>query len=234
MSDEYGKTVPVNRDRVIDFFHRNPNPVDSKFHAFAERNNYNPHEAEATAYSLATKYVNFLKGGRAKKKNIKPSDVDPKQLREGTKIEAEHTPDRDVAKRIALDHLAEVKHYYSGLKPMEHTLEAAGDKQMAKKSSLLENIARDAFNDEMEKIAGDMGKLKKSKVPLTPEERAEVMKRKAVWHHGPNGEETPAVWKSVDKKGKTTYVTNTHRAYNTAPTLKGAINRYHKFIKSTA
>ena len=78
-------------------------------------------------------------------------------------------------------------------------------------------------------------KLEDNKVALTPEERKKVMKSKAVWHHGPNGEETPAVWKSVDKKtGKITYITHTHRAYNTAPTLKGAISRYHKFIKSTA
>ena len=75
--------------------------------------------------------------------------------------------------------------------------------------------------------------LKKNKVELTDEERAEVMKAKAVWHHGPNGEETPAVWKS-EVDGKTWYVTNTHRAYNIRPTLKGAISRYHKFIKGTA
>jgi hypothetical protein len=60
------------------------------------------------------------------------------------------------------------------------------------------------------------------------------MKRKAVWHHGPNGEETSAVWKSKNKDGSFTYVTHTHRAFNTAPTLKGAINRFHKFIKGTS
>jgi hypothetical protein len=76
--------------------------------------------------------------------------------------------------------------------------------------------------------------LKKHKVPLSDEERNEVMDKKAVWHHGPNGEETPAVWKSEHPKLGTTYITNTHRAWNKASTLKGAINRYHKFIKSTA
>ena len=60
------------------------------------------------------------------------------------------------------------------------------------------------------------------------------MDKKAVWHRGPGGQESPAVWKSVDKNGKTTYVTHTHRVYNTARTLKGAIGRYHRFIKSTA
>ena len=75
--------------------------------------------------------------------------------------------------------------------------------------------------------------LQKNKVALTPEERAECMDKKAVWHMGGGGP-SPAVWKSVDKNGKVTYITNTHRAYNTAPTLKGAIGRFHDFIKSTA
>jgi len=76
--------------------------------------------------------------------------------------------------------------------------------------------------------------LKDNRIPLTATERKLVMDRRAVWHHGPNGESTPAVWKSKNSKGDVQFVTNTHRAYNKAPTLKGAINRYHKFIKSTA
>lgn len=76
--------------------------------------------------------------------------------------------------------------------------------------------------------------LKANKVPLTAAERKKVMDKKAVWHHGPHGEPTPAVWKAKDSRGQTTYVTNTHRAYNEAPTLEGAISRYHKFIKGTA
>jgi len=77
-------------------------------------------------------------------------------------------------------------------------------------------------------------KLEKNKKLLTPEERKLCMDRKAIWHHGPGGAPSPAVWKSVDKKGKTTYVTATHRAWNKAPSLKGAIGKYHSFIKGTA
>jgi hypothetical protein len=77
--------------------------------------------------------------------------------------------------------------------------------------------------------------LKTNKKPLTPEEREEVMKSGAVWHRGSDdGAASPAVWKSENSKGKKTYVTNTHRAFNTAPTLRGAIGRFHKFIKGTA
>ena len=76
--------------------------------------------------------------------------------------------------------------------------------------------------------------LKRNRVPLTDEERTKVMKAKATWHFGPNGKASPAVWKSVNKNKIVTYITHTHRAYNTAPTVEGAINRYHRFIKGTA
>jgi hypothetical protein len=93
------------------------------------------------------------------------------------------------------------------------------------------------INELQEKTAktkSNFQRLQENKVKLTPEERAEVMKRKAVWHFNGGGP-SPAVWKSVNKRtGEVTYVTNTHRAYNTASTLKGAIGRFHNFIKSTA
>lgn len=77
--------------------------------------------------------------------------------------------------------------------------------------------------------------LQDNKIPLTSKEHAVVMARKATWHHGPNGEATAAVWKSKDPTtGKLTYITNTHRAMNARPTLRGAIGRYHKFIKGTS
>ena len=76
--------------------------------------------------------------------------------------------------------------------------------------------------------------LKENKVPLTEEERTRAHARKAVWHMSNRDKPTSAVWKSRNRNGTFTYVTNTHRAFNTAPTLDGAISRYHKFIKSTA
>lgn len=89
--------------------------------------------------------------------------------------------------------------------------------------------------------------LKDLRVELTRKEFNEIMDRKAIWHHGPNNEETPAVWKAQDVKKsikeagrnktpeiKYLYITNTHRAFATSPTLKGAISRFHNFIKGTA
>ena len=75
--------------------------------------------------------------------------------------------------------------------------------------------------------------LKKHQAPLTSEELKLVMDRKAVWHMN-GGAPSPAVWKSKGKDGKVIYITNTHRAAATAPTLKGAIGKFHNFIKSTA
>lgn len=76
--------------------------------------------------------------------------------------------------------------------------------------------------------------LRENKISLSKEEREVVMASKAVWHYGLNGAPSPAVWKSKNSRGELTYITNTHRAYNKASTLRGAISRYHKFIKSTA
>lgn len=75
--------------------------------------------------------------------------------------------------------------------------------------------------------------LKSNRKPLADEERAKCLKEKAVWHLSNQDKPTPAVWRS-EVGGTTYYITNTHRAYNVAPTLEGAIGRFHKVIKQTA
>lgn len=42
-------------------------------------------------------------------------DVNPEELELGIRVEMEHTNDREIAKEIALDHLAEDPKYYSKL-----------------------------------------------------------------------------------------------------------------------
>lgn len=100
---------------------------------------------------------------------------------------------------------------------------------------------------KLAKTKQSLEELKKYRVELTRDEFNEIMDRKAVWHHGPNGEETPAVWKfqdiwkSLKIAGKNLtpkieygFVTDTHRAFMISPTLKGAIRNYHRVIKGTA
>ena len=94
--------------------------------------------------------------------------------------------------------------------------------------TLRESVREALLNETKKKSKFD--KLQDNKVELTDEEKAKVKERDAVWSDG-----RMAVWKSVNPKtDKVTYITHTHRAYNTAPTLKGAIGKFHSFIKSTA
>ena len=67
---------------------------------------------------------NILTKGESKGKAVK--GVDPKEMKRGEKIEKEHTPDKKVARKIALDHVKEHKDYYDdkkGLPAMERKLE---------------------------------------------------------------------------------------------------------------
>ena len=75
--------------------------------------------------------------------------------------------------------------------------------------------------------------IKKNKKVLTDEERKKVMDAGAIWHHGPGGKPSPAVWKGTDGNGKMWYVCNTHRACAIEETLAKAIKKYD-FIESTA
>jgi len=114
----------VTPEEVAQFLVDNPNPDDSKFHAWAESRGYSPHDAETAAYTLATKFSQFLSAGMAHKKKISKKDVDPSELAMGVKVEREHTDDPEVAERIALDHLAEFPNYYTALAEMEDKLRA--------------------------------------------------------------------------------------------------------------
>lgn len=58
-----------------------------------------------------------IKGGLADKKSY--SDFNQKDLKEGQKVESEHTKDPSIAREIASDHLTEDSKYYKKLKTME-------------------------------------------------------------------------------------------------------------------
>ena len=104
---------------VYKFLKNNPNPSDEVFHKHFEGLGVNVHDAEACAYKFATKMVEFLSQGRSVTKNFTEKNADPKELTMGIGVELEHTKNKAIAKRIALDHLSEIPTYYSRLKKME-------------------------------------------------------------------------------------------------------------------
>jgi hypothetical protein len=48
-----------------------------------------------------------IPNGYARRHGCTAKDVDPEQLRIGTRVEMEHTSDREIARQIALDHICE-------------------------------------------------------------------------------------------------------------------------------
>lgn len=86
---------------------------------------------------------------------------------------------------------------------------------------------------ELYEKKSEMEVLKANKISLDDEERDKVVKAGAVWHHGPGGKESPAVWKSKNSSGKVKYVCNTHRMYQVRDTLSAAIKTYDK-VKTSA
>lgn len=109
--------------KIFIFLKENKNPTDAQVHTFAEKENIDVHDIEKAIYKLATMFVRLKTEGLAAKKGITEKDVDPKELRMGIKVEKEHINDDDIAKKIALDHLAEIKNYYTLLNKMEKEAE---------------------------------------------------------------------------------------------------------------
>ena len=72
--------------------------------------------------------------GMSRTEGKKPSEVDPKELAVGIKIEREHSDNPKVQKEIAMDHLTEHPKYYTGLVKMEKELTKA-EKVMNKVSA---------------------------------------------------------------------------------------------------
>jgi len=67
-----------------------------------------------------------------KGKDLDISKVSKAQLRAGIAIEMEHTKNPTIAKKIALDHLAENPRYYTYLKKMERQMKIDALKQKQK------------------------------------------------------------------------------------------------------
>ncbi len=66
---------------------------------------------------METDPIDGIEGGIGD--HAKPSDFDAKELRMGAEVEFEHTNNMATAIEIAMDHLSELKDYYTRLVKME-------------------------------------------------------------------------------------------------------------------
>jgi len=105
---------------IMDFFADNPSPPDDDIHDLAEKLGIDAHKFEAYIYSILG---SMLGRGRAKEKKFTEKDADNKELAMGIKVEMEHTRNKAIAKRVAIDHLAEFPDYYTRLIKMEKEAE---------------------------------------------------------------------------------------------------------------
>jgi len=101
------------KEKIIKFFMENPAPADKEVHKYAISLGINEHKFEEYIYSILG---DILAGGRSKGFN---GEYDPKELSMGIKVEMEHTTSPLIAEKIAKDHLAELRDYYTRLKKME-------------------------------------------------------------------------------------------------------------------
>ena len=127
LSGKENKFIPMGNmsdmeKSIVEYLSKNPNPKDEGkggFHEWAESKGYNKHKAEESVYKLMTLFTEFATKGRANEDSFTEDDADPKELKMGMGIEMEHTTNKEIAKRISLDHLSEIKDYYTRLKKME-------------------------------------------------------------------------------------------------------------------
>ena len=103
-------------EKIMDFFADNPSPPDKDVHALANKLGIDEHKFEGYIYAILG---SILGTGEAKKKSFTEKDADRSELVLGIKTEMEHTKNKAVSKRIALDHLAELPDYYTRLTKME-------------------------------------------------------------------------------------------------------------------
>ena len=78
----------------------------------------------------------FMNEGLSSDRKVTPDKVDPEQLRMGIEVEFEHTKDPELARKIALDHLAEFPFYYTALADMERRLKGQKAKEATEKDSV--------------------------------------------------------------------------------------------------
>lgn len=121
------------KEQILEFFKDKPDVTDEDIRDFAKKQGYSEEEIKNKIYSVLS---DFLSAGRATEKNIDKSDVDKRELNTGINVEKEHTVDKAISGKIALDHLAEIPDYYNRLKDMEEQADKEGKKLACDMSNL--------------------------------------------------------------------------------------------------
>ncbi|MDP3986716.1 MAG: DUF5661 family protein [Nanoarchaeota archaeon] len=151
---EYG----VDEQSIVDFFKENPNPDEMQVEQFATEVGMEKEELERKIYDLLTGLLNGQKelsdpvdvSGKDNEKKLRGGDepdsqFDPEQLRNGIKVESEHTDNPEIAKQIAKAHLLEDPDYYVKLAKME-----------SPKNEIVEGIEVVEWNPYEEELLGSM------------------------------------------------------------------------------
>jgi len=101
---------------IIDFFSSHEKPTDKEVHSLSEELGIDEHKFEEIIYAILSSFFN---AGKYKENPVEP---DAEELKKGIKVEMEHTTLPAMARRIALDHLAEkgAEKYYTELEKMEN------------------------------------------------------------------------------------------------------------------
>jgi hypothetical protein len=102
--------------KIMAFLKDNPSPKDELIHKMSDDLKIDTPIFESIVYEILGSFAGH---GKAKEKGFTEKDADPKELAMGIKVEMEHTNWPFMAKRIALDHLSEIKDYYTRLAKME-------------------------------------------------------------------------------------------------------------------
>lgn len=98
---------------ILKLFRGDKQVTDVDVHSLADRMRVSPHDIEDQIYNILR---SFVAGGKSQGKI---TEVDSGELAQGIQVEQEHTSDKDVAEKIARDHLTEDPKYYSKLKTIE-------------------------------------------------------------------------------------------------------------------
>lgn len=95
------------RSEIVKLFRIVQMPTDKDVHGLADRLGISAEQVENVVYSMLR---SFVAGGKSKGKE---SDFDAEEIKMGMIVEAEHTADTTLRKKIVYDHLTENPKYYS-------------------------------------------------------------------------------------------------------------------------